>query len=83
MNNISDNVNLLQKQEAEFAKLHRNDTDEELIAHLMKCSKVLGRCQKRGYYRTYLSEKNWSWPRILERAGLKEKAKSELKKNKK
>ena len=47
MKNIETDVQMLQRQEAEFARLHKSDTDEELIAYLVKCSKELGRCPKK------------------------------------
>ena len=76
MKNIADNLQTLQKQEAEFARTHKSDTDDELIAYLVKCSNELGRCPKKedivGH--TYLKKRLGPWPRILERAGLKEKS---------
>ena len=76
MKNIADNLQTLQKQEAEFARTHKSDTDDELIVYLVKCSKELGRCPKKediiGH--TYLKQRLGPWPRILERAGLKEKS---------
>ena len=85
MKNIADNLQTLQKQEAEFAKTHKRDTDEELIAYLVKCSKELGRCPKKediiGH--TYLKQRFGPWPRILERAGLKEKSQKRLEKEQK
>ena len=76
---------MLQEKEAEFARLHKSDTDEELIAYLVKCSKELGRCPKKediiGH--TYLKKRFGPWPRILERAGLKEKSQKRLDKEQK
>mgnify|MGYP003493680150 FL=1 len=76
MKNIETDVQMLQRQEAEFARLHKSDTDEELIAYLVKCSKELGRCPKKDEVigHTYLKARLGPWPRILERAGLKEKS---------
>ena len=80
--NIATDVQTLQRQEAEFARLHKSDTDEELIAYLVKCSRELGRCPKKedviGH--TYLKQRLGPWPRILERAGLKEKSQKRLEK---
>ena len=85
MKNIADNLQTLQKQEAEFARTHKSDTDDELIAYLVKCSKELGRCPKKediiGH--TYLKQRFGPWPRILERAGLKEKSQKRLEKEQK
>lgn len=85
MKNIADNLQTLQKQEAEFARTHKSDTDDELIAYLVKCSKELGRCSKKediiGH--TYLKQRFGPWPRILERAGLKEKSQKRLEKEQK
>ena len=85
MKNIADNLQTLQKPETEFARTHKSDTDDELIAYFVKCSKEFGRCPKKediiGH--TYLKQRLGPWPRILERAGLKEKAKSEHKKSRK
>ncbi len=76
---------MLQKQEAEFARTHKSDTDDELIAYLVKCSKELGRCPKKediiGH--TYLKQRLGPWPRILERAGLKEKSQKRTQKEQK
>ena len=85
MKNIADNLQTLQKQEAEFARTHKSDTDDELIAYLVKCSKELGRCPKKediiGH--TYLKQRLGPWPRILERAGLKEKSQKRTQKEQK
>lgn len=73
---------MLQKQEAEFARLHRNDTEEELLTYLKECAKALGRCPKKNEIvgHTYLKQKLGPWPRILERAGLKEKSQKRIEK---
>ena len=72
-------------QEWEFAKTHEGDTDEELIAYLVKCSQKLGRCPKKedviGH--AYLKQRLGPWPRILERAGLKEKSQKRIDKEQK
>ena len=85
MKNIADNLQTLQKQEAEFARTHKRDTDDELIAYIVKCSKELGRCPKKediiGH--TYLKQRLGPWPRILERAGLKEKSQKRTQKEQK
>lgn len=82
---IEKDLQTLQRQEAEFAKTHKRDTDEELIAYLVKCSKELGRCPKKedvvGH--TYLKQRLGPWPRILERAGLKEKSQKRIEKEQK
>lgn len=82
---IEKDLQTLQRQEAEFAKTHKSDTDDELIAYLVKCSKELGRCPKKediiGH--TYLKQRFGPWPRILERAGLKEKSQKRLEKEQK
>ena len=85
MRNIASDLQMLQRQEAEFEKAHKSDTDEELIAYLVKCSKELGRCPKKedivGH--TYLKARLGPWPRILERAGLKEKSQKRIQKEQK
>ena len=85
MKNIASDLQMLQMQEAEFEKAHKSDTDEELIAYLVKCSKELGRCPKKedivGH--TYLKARLGPWPRILERAGLKEKSQKRIQKEQK
>ena len=82
---IASDLQMLQRQEAEFEKAHKSDTDEELIAYLVKCSKALGRCPKKedviGH--TYLKARLGPWPRILERAGLKEKSQKRIQKEQK
>ena len=82
---IEKDLQTLQRQEAEFAKTHKRDTDKELIAYLVKCSKELGRCPKKedvvGH--TYLKQRLGPWPRILNVQDLKKKAKSEPKKSRK
>ena len=85
MKNIADNLQTLQKQEAEFARTHKSDTDDELIAYLVKCSKELGRCPKKEEIigHTYLKQRLGPWPRILERAGLKEKSQKRTQKEQK
>ncbi len=85
MKNIETDVQMLQRQEAEFARLHKSDTDEELIAYLVKCSKELGRCPKKDEVigHTYLKARLGPWPRILERAGLKEKSQKRIEKEQK
>ena len=65
MKNIADNLQTLQKQEAEFARTHKSDTDDELIVYLVKCSKELGWCPKKEnviWYKWYLCENsNWNF----------------------
>ncbi len=72
-------------QETEFAQKHRTDTDEELIRYLKECADEIGRCPKKddvvGY--AYLKQRLGPWPRILERAGLKEKSQKRIDKEKK
>ena len=82
---IEKDLQTLQRQEAEFAKTHKRDTDEELIAYLVKCSKELGRCPKKDEIvgHTYLKARLGPWPRILERAGLKEKSQKRTQKEQK
>ena len=71
---------LLFKQEAQFAKLHKQDTDEELIEYLQKCAEKLGRPPNKkdvvGY--GYIKSRLGPWHRILERAGLKPKSEKRL-----
>jgi len=83
--NIADNLQTLQKQETEFARTHKSDTEEELIAYLVKCSEELGRCPKKEEIigHTYLKQRLGPWPRILERAGLKEKSQKRTQKEQK
>lgn len=82
---IEKDLQTLQRQEAEFAKTHKRGTDEELIAYLVKCSKELGRYPKKDEIvgHTYLKVRLGPWPRILERAGLKEKSQKRTQKEQK
>ena len=65
--------------EAEFAKKHRHDTDEELIRYLRGVAKKLGHIPKKHEVLGYalIKSRLGPWPRVLEMAGLKEKRKKE------
>ena len=60
--------------EEEFAKRHRNDSDEQLLEYLRHRAAELGhaphKCEVVGF--TFLKARFGAWPRILEKAGLKE-----------
>jgi hypothetical protein len=63
----------LQREEL-FAQRHRNDTDEELLQYLRDMAKEQGRTPRKhdvpGF--TYVKSRFGPWPRVLEKAGLKE-----------
>jgi hypothetical protein len=77
-----ENVAFLRREE-EFAARHRNDTDEELLQYLKKSAAELGRIPfKRevvGF--TYLKSRFGPWPRVLEKAGLKEPRKKKARRH--
>jgi hypothetical protein len=62
------------RREEEFAARHRNDLDEELLQYLIGCAAELDHTPFKhevvGY--TYLKSRFGPWPRVLEKAGLKE-----------
>ena len=62
------------KNEELFTKQHSKDTDEELIGYLKELSIKLGHVPKKHevYGFTYLKSRFGPWPRVLEKAGLKE-----------
>ena len=76
---------MLLNKEAEFARNHRYDTDDELIGYLKDCAKKLGRCPKKNEIigHTFLKQRLGPWPRIMERAGLKEKSPNRIEKEQK
>ena len=62
------------RREGEFAQKHKNDTDEELLAYLRssvaKTGHVPSKHEVVGF--TYIKRRLGPWPRVLEKAGLKE-----------
>jgi len=62
------------QREEEFARNHRKDTDEELLAYLRDCAAKLGRVPNKHEVAGFILIKSrfGPWPRVLERAGLKE-----------
>lgn len=62
------------KREAAFAFQHKNDTDDDLLKYVYDCSLLLGRPPKKDEVigSTYLKSRLGPWPRILEKAGLKD-----------
>ena len=73
----AENEELL-RREAEFVRCHKGDSDEELIKYLRDCAQELGHIPKKrevpGF--TYIKGRLGPWPRVLERAGLKSRAKN-------
>lgn len=63
--------------EEEFVRCHSKDTDEELIQYLIDCGTKLGHTPSKreiiGF--TYLKSRFGPWPRVLEKAGLKDRRK--------
>lgn len=61
--------------EAEFAKRHRHDTDEELMRYLIDIANKLGHIPKKREIQGYalIKSRFGPWPRVLEKAGLKKK----------
>lgn len=72
------------EQEVHFKELHKNDSNYELIQYVKLCAEKLGRRPNKkdvvGF--TYLKERLGPWHRILEMAGVKEKSKKQLEKEK-
>jgi hypothetical protein len=68
-----DNKDLL-KIEADFAKKHKHDTDEELMQYLRNAARKLGHLPKKREVPGYalIKSRFGPWPRVLEMAGLKE-----------
>jgi hypothetical protein len=68
------------RSEEKFAKRHMNDSDEELLRYLYQCVAELGHTPNKrevvGY--TYLKSRFGPWPRVLEKAGLKETRKKNI-----
>jgi hypothetical protein len=62
------------KREEKFVQKHQNDTDEALLQYLRDCAAKLGYAPTKhevvGF--TYLKSRFGPWPRVLEKAGLKE-----------
>ena len=67
MKNIADNLQTLQKQEAEFARTHKSDTDAELYEYLKelkaKQGKRLNPTTTIGY--TYLVKRLGAWNEVM------------------
>ena len=65
---------LRRQEEIAFARAHKNDSDDELLAYVRNQGKRLGRIPLKreviGF--AYLKTRLGPWPRVLERAGLKE-----------
>ena len=76
---VSENEAFLRREE-DFAKRHRDDPDEELLRYLHQCAAELGHTPSKreviGF--TYLKTRFGPWPRILEKAGLKELRKKKI-----
>ena len=61
MKNIADNLQTLQKQEAEFARTHKSDTDDDLSLSCKMFKRDWQMSEERGNYRAHLLEaKAWS-----------------------
>ena len=62
----------LAKQQREFASVHQNDTDAELISYLRRCAEEIGHvpnaCEVIGG--AYLNRRLGGWDRALRLAGL-------------
>nr|MCR4962707.1 hypothetical protein [Bacillota bacterium] len=61
------------KQEADFAREHREDSDEQLLQYVRQRAEELGRNPKKhevvGF--VYIKNRIGPWPVVLEQAGLK------------
>lgn len=59
--------------EAEFAKQHKHDTDQDLIEYIRATADRLGHIPKKHEVRGYalIKSRLGPWPRVLEAAGLK------------
>ncbi len=72
-------------EEEEFAYLHQNDTDQALLTYVRAVAEQLGEIPKVkdvvGYY--FIKKRLGPWPRVLEKAGLKQKSKRREEKEKK
>lgn len=62
----------IRRKNAEFATLHRNDTDEQLIAYLRKCAQELGHTPypREVFGGAMIGERFGGWSRALDAAGL-------------
>lgn len=62
---------LLQK-DADFAKLHKHDTDEQLLEYVRSCSKELGRMPHAGEIigGTYIASRFQGWAQVISAVGL-------------
>lgn len=64
----------LQKRESEFCRKHKNDSDEELLEYIRNIAVQLGKVPSKrevpGFI--YIKSRFGPWPRVLEKAGLKE-----------
>jgi hypothetical protein len=69
----------LMNLEAEFAKKHKRDTDEELIDYIRDTAKRLGHIPSKHEVRGYalIKSRFGPWPRALEIAGLKTREKKQ------
>lgn len=76
---------MLQEKEVEFANIHESDSDDELVEYIRVCAEKLGKCPQKNEVigHTYLKKRLGPWPRILERAGLKEKSQKRIEKEQK
>ena len=70
-------VTELMNLEAEFAKKHKRDTDEELIRYIRDTAEKLGHIPNKREVHGYalIKSRLGPWPRVLEMAGLKKKEK--------
>jgi hypothetical protein len=66
--------------ESNFAKLHRNDTDEELLQYVKASADKLGHIPRKGEIPgyVYIKSRFGPWPRVLEKAGLKQRVRREI-----
>lgn len=62
---------LLQK-EADFARIHRDDSDEQLLEYVRICSRELGKAPHAGEIigGTYIAARLQGWDRVISAAGL-------------
>ncbi len=71
---VSEEQRLFYEREAHFAQLHAGDSDEALLAYVREVAAQLGRTPNKaevvGF--TCIKGRLGPWPRVLEKAGLKE-----------
>lgn len=81
--NKDDEYRLLHERETLFARHHAADTDEQLLEYVRGIAQQLGRAPKKaevvGF--SYIKNRFGPWPRMLEKAGLKEQRESAQKPN--